>query len=179
MSNPYVGEIRLVPFNFAPVGWALCDGQLLPISQNTALFSLLGTNYGGDGKSNFALPNLQGNVVMGMGQGPGLGSHVIGETEGAAAVNLIVAEVPSHNHGVPASSTPGHGSVPGPSFILGSGGRGSQPAYVTPPAQMQSPTLMAAAECGSTGGSQPHNNLMPYQALNYIIAMQGVFPPRN
>jgi microcystin-dependent protein len=178
MSNPYVGEIRLVPFNFAPVGWAFCDGQILPISQNTALFSLLGVFYGGDGKSNFALPNLQGNVIVGMGQGPGLENYEIGETEGAAAVNLTVAGMPSHNHTIPASSTPGHGSVPGTASILGSGGRGNQPAYATPATQMQSPAIMAGAECGSTGGSQPHNNLMPYQALNYIIAMQGVYPPR-
>jgi microcystin-dependent protein len=179
MSDEYVGEIRLVGFNFAPVGWAFCQGQLLPISQNTALFSLLGTFYGGNGTSTFALPNLQGCVIVGQGQGPGLSPYEIGQAGGASSVTFNVNELPSHNHNVPASATAGHGGVPGPTVALGSGGRGSQPIYATPSAQGASPATMAAAECGSAGGSQPHNNMMPYLVLNYIIAVAGIFPTRN
>jgi len=169
----------LAGFNFPPVGWAFCNGQLLPIAQNTALFSLLGTTYGGDGVSTFALPNLQGCVIVGPGQGPGLSLYDLGETAGAPSISLLLNELPSHNHNVPASATAGHGAVPGPTVALGSGGRGSPPIYATPSANGASVVNMAAAECGSAGGSQPHNNLMPYLVLNFVIAMQGIFPSRS
>lgn len=179
MSNPFLGQIMLVPYNFAPYGWAFCDGSLLAISQYTALFSLLGTTYGGNGTTNFALPNLQGNVIVGSGQGPGLSLYDLGEAGGTSSVTLLTTEIPSHTHAVPASASPGHGSTLGPGDALGSGGRGSQPAYATPATQASSPATMAGAVCGSTGGSQPHNNLMPYLVLNYVIAMVGIFPSRS
>jgi microcystin-dependent protein len=180
MANPFLGQIMLAGFNFAPVGWAFCSGQLLPISQNTALFSLLGTTYGGDGMTTFALPNLQGNVIVGQGQGPGLSFYDLGQSGGETTVSLLLTEIPAHTHPIPASAAPGHGSpTPGPSFALGSGGRGSQPDYATPAAQASAPATMSGAMCSSTGGSEPHNNLMPYLALNYVIALQGVYPSRS
>jgi microcystin-dependent protein len=177
MSNPFVAEIRIFPFNFAPKGWAFCDGQILPLSQNTALFSLLGTTYGGDGKSNFALPNMQGNAPMHPGQGPGLSLHDLGEIGGQTTVTLLESEIPSHNHSVTASASQGLVFVPSPTVGL-SRSRGGN-AYVTqgPPApplvQMSSSTVAPA------GGDQPHNNLMPYLTLNFCIALQGVYPPRT
>jgi microcystin-dependent protein len=118
-------------------------------------------------------------VIVGLGQGPGLSDYVLGQAGGASAVTLLVTEIPAHTHGVPASAAAGHGAVPGPAYALGSGGRGSQPAYVLPPEQMQGPAFMAGTLCGSTGGSQTHNNLMPYQVLNYVIAMIGIYPARS
>ena len=178
MSDPFVGQIMLTGFNFAPVGWAFCNGQLLPISQNTALFSLLGTTYGGDGTSTFALPNLQGCVIVGSGQGPGLNIYDLGETGGSPTATLTENQLASHNHNVPASATAGHGSVPGPTVALGSGGRGSPPIYAAPPAN-GGPEVNMAATSSSVGGGQPHNNLMPYLVLNFVIAMQGVYPSRG
>ena len=173
--DPFVGEIRIFAGNFAPKGWAFCNGQLLPISQNTALFSLLGTFYGGDGKSNFALPNLQGNVPIHQGQGPGLSSRVIGETGGAENVTLIQTEMPSHSHGTLGKDASGglaspQGNVWGPLP-----GR-------TPPNTYSSAvpnTPMHPFALGPNGGSLPHNNMSPYLAMTFIIALQGVFPPRQ
>jgi microcystin-dependent protein len=179
MAEPFLGQIMLVPYNFAPYGWAYCSGQLLPIAQNTALFSLLGTFYGGNGTSTFALPNLQGCVIVGQGQGPGLSPYEVGQTGGSTSVTLLENQLPSHNHNIPASATAGHDSVPGLAYALGSGGRGSPPIYANLTTQEASPTTMSAAECGSTGGSEPHNNLMPYQVLSYVIALQGIFPSRS
>ena len=171
MSSPFVAEIRIFCGNFAPRGWALCDGQLLPISQNTALFSLLGTTYGGDGKSTFALPNFQGMAPMFWGQGPGLSLHDIGETSGSPTVTLISSEIPAHTH----------------TYTGGAGGRGNGTApagAVNSDAPFQT-NIYAAASDGTVSSmvlptaSQPHENMSPYQTLNFIIALQGVFPARS
>ena len=172
MADPFVAEVRIFGFNFAPKGWATCDGQLLPISQNTALFSLLGTVYGGDGKSTFALPNLQGCAPMHPGQGPGLALHDLGETGGSEAVTLLTSEIPLHNHGVSGNNTLGDSPVPGnntPARFTG--------AYQT--TTNASLTAMAFEALPPAGGDLPHNNLMPYLVLNFCIALQGVFPPRS
>lgn len=176
MADQFLGEIRVVPFNFAPVGWALCNGQLLPISQYTALFSLLGTQFGGNGQSNFALPNLQGNGPMDQGSGAGLTPRVMGETNGETAVTLLTTQMPSHAHTAQAglASTSG---APGPTAAFGGGGRGKQPAYA--PASAQNAALMSPQAVGTSGGGLPHNNMPPYLTLNFIIAMQGIFPSRS
>jgi len=179
--DPFVAEIRIFPFNFAPKGWAFCDGQLLPISQNTALFSLLGTTYGGDGKSNFALPNLQGNVPMFYGQGPGLSLYDIGEEGGSPTVTLLSTEIPSHNHNVMATTVPGTANAPNGNMLAeghytnqtSSGFLAYYTAATTPQVQM-SPLMISP-----TGNSFPHNNMMPYLTLNFCIALQGVYPPRT
>lgn len=175
MTNPFLAEIRIFPFNFAPVGWAFCDGQILPLSQNTALFALLGTTYGGDGKSNFALPNMQGNAPMFYGQGPGLSLHDIGETGGSDTVSLLESEIPSHSHSLLASPLPADVDTPDPTMALA---RTNPALLYTPPAGVTAvqmdPNVIAPA-----GGDQPHNNLMPYLTLNFCIALQGVFPPRS
>ncbi len=173
MADPFVAEIRIFPFNFAPKGWAFCDGQIMPISQNTALFSLLGTTYGGDGKSNFALPDLQGRAPMHPGQGPGLSLHDLGEVGGSETVTLIESEIPAHAHAVWASSDSSDVQAPSPSRSWAR----SQPgfAYITGNPN----TSMAPEALAPAGGDQPHNNLMPYLTFNFCIALQGVFPPRS
>lgn len=174
MADPFVGEIRVFPFTFAPKGWALCNGQLLPISQNTALFSLLGTFYGGDGRSTFALPNLQGSVPVNAGQGPGLSPRFVGETGGSSTVTLITSEMPAHNHAVNASaSEAGSRSPAGELFANQSGGVNS---YAT---SGGAATPMAAQAVTPAGGGLPHNNMAPFLAFNFCIALQGVFPPRS
>ena len=172
MADPFVAEIRIFGFQFAPRGWATCDGQLLPISQNTALFSLLGTTYGGDGKSTFALPNLQGSAPMHPGQGPGLSLHDLGETGGSETTTLLVSEIPVHPHSVVASQGDGLERTPG-GQLLATGVTTSQ--YATPGAT----TPLAAQAVSVAGGSQPHNNMQPYLTLLFCIALQGVFPPRT
>ena len=172
--DPFVAEIRIFPFNFAPKGWAFCDGQLLPISQNTALFSLLGTTYGGDGKSNFALPDLQGSVPVHVGgnqPGPGLSVYDVGEAIGIDTVTLLQTEAPTHTHSMAAQTVDqGDNRIPGPALNLA-----NQQIYsaATPNAQLNDQAVSPA------GGGQPHNNLMPYLTLNFNIALQGVFPPRS
>ena len=171
--DPFVAEIRIVPFNFAPKGWAFCDGQIMPLSQNTALFALLGTVYGGDGKSTFALPDLQGSTALHPGQGQGLSLRDLGEIGGAQSVTLLVSEMPLHTHtanavgGVSTTAAPSNQtalarSVNGSAYTAGGGAVQQLAPEALPPA----------------GGSLPHNNLQPYLTLNYIIALQGVFPPR-
>jgi microcystin-dependent protein len=175
MADPFVAEIRIFPFNFAPKGWAWCDGQLLPLSQNTALFSLLGTTYGGNGKSNFALPDLQGRTPMHPGQGPGLSLHDLGETGGSETVTLIESEMPAHTHLVQANAAPADLQFGDPQRAMARSTGGS--AYKTqPPGQLvqMSPTALPPA-----GGDLPHNNLQPYVTLFFNIALQGVFPPRG
>jgi microcystin-dependent protein len=174
MSNPFVAEIRIFGFNFAPTGWALCNGQLLPISQNTALFSLLGTTYGGDGKSTFALPDMQGNAPMHPGQGPGLSLHDLGEMSGSEFVTLLESEIPAHSHSWRASTDDGDLKAPSTnrSYARSIGGSAWAPGN-SPLVQMAPQALPPA------GGDLPHNNMMPYLTLNFCIAMQGVFPPRN
>jgi microcystin-dependent protein len=176
MSNPFVAEIRIFCGNFAPKGWAFCNGQILPISQNTALFSLLGTNYGGDGKTNFALPNLQGSFPMHPGSGPGLSVRDLGEASGMATVTLLAAEMPSHAHapfasGDAAASTSPVPGANGPVMLATT----SVPVY----GALTEPTPLDGAAIGAVGGNQPHENRQPYLALNFIIALQGVFPPRS
>ena len=176
MSNPFLAEIRIFTGNFAPKGWALCDGQLMSISQNTALFSLLGTTYGGDGKSNFALPNLQGCAPMQAGQGPGLSLRDLGETGGEQTVALLQTEMPAHSHAVQADPNP----VGLPSPIGNTWGailRGLGSAYTNsvPASNVQ----MSPLGTSITGGNQPHNNMPPFLGLTFIIALQGVFPPRS
>jgi microcystin-dependent protein len=171
--DPFVAEIRIFPFNFAPKGWAFCDGQILPLSQNTALFSLLGTTYGGDGKSNFALPNMQGNAPMHPGQGPGLSLHDLGEAGGSDTVSLLESEIPSHSHGLFSSNQAGNSAGPAPDRALaGTTGANAYQSAVNLVA-MSDNTITPA------GGDQPHNNLQPYLTLNFCIALQGVFPPRT
>ncbi len=175
MASPFVAEIRIFPFNFPPKGWAFCDGQILPLSQNTALFSLLGTTYGGDGKSNFALPNLQGLSPMHPGQGPGLSLHDLGETGGSDTVTLLESEIPAHSHSVNASSSGGSSNDPTNNVWAATLiGRQGQNSYSN-----TGGTTMSGTAIGPAGGDQPHNNLQPYLTLNFCIALQGVYPPRS
>jgi len=180
MSDQFVAEIRIFPFNFPPTGWAFCDGQLMPISQNTALFSLLGTTYGGDGKSTFALPDLQGCTGMQPGQGQGLSLRDLGEMSGTEAVTLLLSEIPLHPHLMsacdadattadPANSLPAKGA-----WDTGTAG-GVIGAYSN---AAQGNVVMAPQALSLAGGSLPHNNMQPYLTLNYCIALQGIFPQR-
>ncbi|HWE63356.1 MAG TPA: tail fiber protein [Chloroflexota bacterium] len=170
MSNPFLAEIRIFAGNFAPKGWATCNGQILPISQNTALFSLLGTTYGGDGRSNFALPNLRGAAPLQRGQGPGLTLRDLGESGGEQTVTLLTSEMPAHTHS--AFPGPGAGTALSPANDTWSAYRGFQFA-ATADSQM-SPQAISVA-----GSSLPHNNMQPYLVLTFIIALQGVFPARS
>ena len=176
MADPFVGEIRIISCNFAPKGWAFCDGQILPLSQNTALFSLLGTTYGGDGKSTFALPNLQGRAPMHPGQGPGLSLHDLGETGGEETVTLVVSEIPLHSHPVTGSSGVGTLAAPSNTATWGATARGKPKVYALGAANN---LAMNPAAVSANGGGQPHNNLQPYLTLNFVIALQGVYPPRS
>jgi microcystin-dependent protein len=172
--DPFVAEIRIFPFNFAPKGWAFCDGQLMSISQNTALFSLLGTTYGGDGKSNFALPDMQGNAPMHPGQGPGLSLHDLGETGGSDTVTLLESQMPSHSHGVMANINNSNLAAPSPLGCYARSNPGT--AYKTTTTGI---TPFSDSAIAPAGGDQPHNNMMQYLTLNFCIALQGVFPPRT
>lgn len=170
MSESFLGEIKPVGFNFAPVGWALCNGQIMSISQNTALFSLLGTTFGGNGQTTFALPDLRGRVAIGSGAGPGLSFRDLGETAGAESVGLSINEMPSHRHNVntlmvDASTRSALGAVPAKS---------ARPIYGT-----GSTASMASDSIQPTGDSNPHDNVQPSLVVNYIIALQGIFPPRQ
>jgi microcystin-dependent protein len=171
--DPFVAEIRIFGFNFAPRGWAICDGQILPLSQNTALFSLLGTTYGGNGTSNFALPNMQGSAPMHPGQGPGLSLHDLGETGGSDTVTLLESEIPSHQHTLRAMTDTADQPTASParSLARSNGGNAYNPSLT--------PLAMAGQALTPAGGDQPHNNRQPYLTLSFCIALQGVFPPRN
>jgi microcystin-dependent protein len=180
MSAPFVAEIRMFGFNFAPTGWATCDGQLLPISQNTALFSLLGTFYGGDGKSTFALPNMQGNCAVNQGQGPGLQDWFLGQQQGSQFITLIQSEMPAHNHIMSVTSANGNGGTASNGQLarafkgnLQSSNTGKMYSTAAPNTATRPDSTLI------TGGSLPHNNMMPYLTLNFCIAMQGIFPPRG
>jgi microcystin-dependent protein len=176
MSNPFLAEIRIFTAGFAPKGWAQCDGQLMPISQNTALFSLLGTTYGGNGTSNFALPNLQGCAPMQAGQGPGLSLRDLGETGGEQTVTLLQTEMPSHTHTVQSVSA-GNATQSPANAVWAGGGRGAPPMY-TPSVQANNVQMNPFAT-SIAGGNLPHNNMAPFLGLMFIIALQGVFPARS
>jgi microcystin-dependent protein len=175
MADPFVAEIRIFPFNFAPQGWAWCDGQLLPLSQNTALFSLLGTTYGGNGKSNFALPDLQGSAVMQPGQGPGLSLHDLGEVGGTETVTLLESEIPAHRHALQPMNEGAVANVAAANFVARPFGRGNNLyTSATVPLVDMNPSMLPP-----NGGDQPHNNMQPYLTFYFCIALQGVFPPRS
>lgn len=170
--DPFVAEIRIFPFSFPPLGWAFCNGQLLPITQNTALFSLVGTYYGGDGKSNFALPDMQGNAPMQPGQGPGLSQHELGEIGGSETVTLLQTEIPVHSHNMMAATAAANSKSPAGNVLS----RATANVYMPPtgnPLVAMSPMAITPA-----GGGLPHNNMMPYLTLSFCIALQGVFPSR-
>ncbi len=179
MSDQFLGEIRAMSFNFPPQGWAFCNGQTLPINQNQALFALLGTTYGGNGTTNFQLPNLQGRLAIGFGQGPGLANRVLGESDGEASHALTIVEIPAHTHSINAYTAPGAPTnVPGSSVILASASTdqsGNPGVQVYGSGAPTTPTV----PLGHAGGSQPHENRMPYLVMNYCIAMVGIFPSRN
>jgi microcystin-dependent protein len=172
--DPFVAEIRSFPFSFPPVGWAFCDGQLMPLSQNTALFSLLGTTYGGDGKSTFALPDCQGRCVVEPGEGNGLSLRSLGEVGGTETVTLLDSEMPVHTHSLSASPQPASTAIPTATTALarGFGGSPYKASPFTPNVNMAFQTIAPA------GSGFPHNNMMPYMTLNFCIALQGVFPAR-
>jgi microcystin-dependent protein len=175
MADAFVGEVRMFGGNFPPVGWAFCNGAILPISQNTALFSLLGTNYGGNGVSNFALPNLQGAfpIHAGASAGPGLTPRSVGETGGSDTVTLTGAQLPAHGHGLEAVSAATTGR-PGNTVSLAPTSNGSA-LYRAPDVYLNT----APSDMGASGGNGAHNNLPPYLAVTFIIALQGIFPPRS
>lgn len=185
MSDQYIGELRQFGFNFAPYGWAQCLGQLLSIRQFTALFSILGTNFGGDGSTNFGLPNLQGVVPIGAGLGPGLSDFLVGDAGGTGAVTLTLQQITQHNHGFPASTslsanvTPANASFR--SNAHGPGGRGNEPPIRTYSTTVSGAgtTQMASNMIANAGSSGAHTNLQPYLCMNWCIALQGIYPPRN
>ncbi|KQY90602.1 MULTISPECIES: phage tail protein [Roseateles] len=168
MSNPYVGEIRLFAGNFAPLGWMFCQGQLLPIAENEVLFVLIGTTYGGDGQSTFALPDLRGRVPVHQGQGPGLSPRMLGELGGDETITLAPTQLPTHTHTLRASGAAATGTAPGGALLAAT----SVASYDPGPGS----TAMAASAVGSAGGNQPHENMAPTLALNYIISLFGIFP---
>jgi microcystin-dependent protein len=180
VSEPFIGEIRIFGFAYPPKGWALCAGQTLSISQNTALFSLLGTTYGGNGQTTFQLPDLQGRVVLSSGQGPGLTNRNLGERAGAASVSLTIQQIPSHSHAANCTNLPGSltGNPLGTPVnqVWAADGGGVTQEYAPPPASLQS---MDPRAIGNAGNGQAHENLSPYLVINYSIALQGIFPSRN
>ena len=175
MSDQFVAEVRIFPFNFPPTGWAFCDGQLLPLSQNTALFSLLGTTYGGDGKSTFGLPDMQGNAPMQQGQGQGLSLRDLGEQSGVESITLLVSEIPAHTHALRAhNGDQADAQNPSPTTSLAQSANGF--AYQSN--TTQNLTTLNFQALSSAGGGLPHNNMQPYLTLNFCIALQGIFPQR-
>ncbi len=173
MSEGFIGEIRMFAGNFAPRSWALCDGQLLAINQNQSLFSLLGTTYGGDGRTTFALPDMRGRLPVHMGQGPGLANRNIGSKFGAETASVSVAEMPAHRHDLLVSTAGGTQNVPDDSFLA------SSPNVRVYRPQATNVALDIDAIEASGPGQQPHSNIMPFQCVNFIIALSGVFPSRN
>lgn len=177
MAEPFIGQIILAGFNFAPRGYATCDGQLMSIAQNTALFSLLGTNFGGDGRVTFGLPDLRGKVAIHQGQGPGLTNRTMGENSGQERVTLISSEMPMHNHLVNANAAATTaspvGGFPAAPFVDATGDA------VNGYAATSSGAVLSPAAIGLAGGNQPHENMQPYLTVNYCIALTGIFPSRN
>lgn len=173
-ATPTIGEIYMSGFNFPPLGYASCAGQLIAISQNQALFALLGTTFGGDGQTTFALPNLQGRIPMGQGNGAGLTPRVMGEMGGSETVSLLSSQLPAHSHAMYAVTDAGNASTPANAFLANTGAL--DPEYLNTTGTM---TTMNPAVIGNTGGNQPHDNMPPYLVLNFYIALQGIFPSRN
>ena len=173
MSDPYIGEIRMFAGNFAPLGWAFCDGQLMPISENDALFTLIGTTYGGDGQETFALPNLQSRIPIHQGQGPGLSGRILAETGGVEEVTLTTQQLPVHNHALLVSTASGTGTSPANSVLAS----GSNVSIYRPDVIPNQP--MNAQSLSPIGGSQPHDNMHPFICINYIISLFGLFPQQN
>ena len=179
-ASPFVGEVDLVAFNFAPVGYAMCNGQILPISQNTALFSLIGTFYGGDGKTTFALPDLRGRRVVGMGQGPGLSTYDLGQSGGEESVTLLVNQLPKHSHPVLANTAVGTSLSPTNNYWASQTSTNLYSNAPNPNLPTSGTTVaMSPAAVGLAGQTLPHENRSPYLALNYVIALQGIFPSRQ
>jgi microcystin-dependent protein len=171
MANPFLGEIRMVGFSFAPVGWAFCNGALMAIAQADALFNLLGTIYGGDGVNTFGLPDFRGRIPIHMGQGPGLSNYVVGQRAGDENVTLLPSQLPSHHHALQASSDAASTASPSGAFL----GQTTVPAYFPGPAT----AAMSISSIGPSGGNLPHDNTMPFLCINFIIALNGIFPSRN
>jgi microcystin-dependent protein len=174
MAEPFLSELRIMSFNFAPKGWATCDGQIMPISQNTALFALVGTFYGGNGTSTFGLPNLQGSAPIHQGQGQGLSQYDLGQTGGSEAVTLLESEIPAHSHALQGTAGIANQNSPGGNLLGRPFGGGSP--YIAPSGATV--VLLSAQAVAPAGGSLPHNNMQPFLTLNFCIALQGVFPPR-
>jgi len=181
MTQPYLGEVRMFGGNFAIRGWALCNGQLMSIQQNSALFSLLGTTYGGDGVQTFALPNLQSRVAIGQGNGAGLSPRVIGQAAGVETVTLTTAQMPAHSHSFVASMTGASSAGPGSSYVCGTPSNASAHFYTINDGSQPPPTpeKLTGASCSNVGSNLPHENLMPYLCVSFLIALQGIFPSRN
>lgn len=180
MSQPYVGQIMIFAFNFAPRDYAFCAGQLVPISQNAALFAIVGTTYGGNGTTTFALPNIQDHTVMNIGQGPGLSNYVLGQTSGTAEVTLNSTQMPTHNHtlsGIGANAPTAYVPTPAPNFWIGNREGGGKTDLLFAPAP--GATTFASQAISVTGGNLPHMNEQPYLGMNYCIALYGIFPSRN
>jgi microcystin-dependent protein len=176
MATPFIAEIRLVPYNFPPRGNAFCNGQIIAIAQNTALFSLVGVTYGGNGTTNFALPDLRGRTPLSQGQGPGLSNYVLGQSAGAPTVTLLSTEMPAHTHAPQGNTGAGDSTAPaGKVWASSVGGRTPPPLYSTAAPN----TPMSATAVAAAGGGQAHENRQPYLGLNFVIALQGVFPARN
>jgi microcystin-dependent protein len=175
MADPFLGEIRMFAGNFAPTGWALCNGQLLAISQNTALFAILGTQFGGDGVQTFGLPDLRGRVPLNQGQGPGLSNYVVGENGGSESVTLISNQMPQHNHLLNVDNGGGGKNTPSGNFLGAVSSSASEKFYSAGPANAQ----MSQNSIGMAGGSQPHENRQPFLCVSFIIALQGIFPSRG
>jgi microcystin-dependent protein len=170
MSQPYIGEIRMFGGSFAPAGWAFCDGQLMPISENDALFNLIGTTYGGDGQETFGIPDLQGRIPMHSGQGPGISqNYQIGEKAGAESVTLSTQQIPIHNHGWLASNDPSNSLLPASNVV-------STPLNITPYFAGNASVPLNAQSLQPVGGSQPHDNMMPFLCVSFIISLFGIFP---
>jgi microcystin-dependent protein len=176
MSEPYIGEIRMFAGNFAPKGWAFCNGQLLSIAQNSALFSILGTTYGGNGQTTFGLPNLQGRVPMHWGTGQGLTPRTLGETSGSENVTLLNNQMPAHTHAIAANSGQGDTFSPEGAVNAAALDASQQPLNIYSTAVN---TTMAAQSVTAAGGSQPHDNMQPYQCVSFIIALEGIYPSRS
>lgn len=177
MSQPYVGEIRMFAGNFAPAGWMSCEGQLLPISENEVLFNLIGTTYGGDGQSTFALPDLRGRIPLHAGASPGGSQHTLAEVEGVEQVTLTSQQIPAHTHALLGSSDP-PSPVLGPQGSVAGDTSSSGPMY-DPPGNPALRVAMSSSAIGTTGGNQPHNNLAPYLCVTFIISLFGIFPSQS